>query len=122
QIEGLLKLQEIGFGLPQLRVDLGRFNLREELAGLDAGPDVDIALLEIPAGPAVNDRVLNGLGRGRQCQASVRRSLWLEDVDGRHRLSNVLRGGGQGSTIPQTWNHTEREKDQEQGEQRNAER
>ena len=73
QIQVLLRLQEIGSGLPQLRIDFRRFNLREELAGLHVVADIHVAPLEIPAGSGVDDGVLNGLSRGRQGEASLGR-------------------------------------------------
>jgi len=59
-----LRTSEVGFHLPQLLVDLGRCDLRQELARLHVVPDVHISLAEVPAGAGVDDRVLNGLGRG----------------------------------------------------------
>ena len=66
QIPVLLGLPEVGPGLPHLLVDLGRRDLREELAGGDLVADVHVPLQDVAAGPGVDDRVLNGLGRGGQ--------------------------------------------------------
>ncbi len=66
QIQVLLGLPEVGFGLPQLLVDLGRRDLGQELARRHVVPDVHVPLAEVPAGAGVDDRVLNGLGRGGQ--------------------------------------------------------
>ena len=77
---------QVGAGLPQLLVQLGRLDLGEELPLLDARADVDVQLLEVAAGPRVDRRVGEGPRVAGQHEL-------VRGVGGR-RVHHLHRGGG----------------------------
>src|SRR3989475_8417520 len=93
--------------LPQLLVDLGRGDLRQELARFYVVPDVHVPLTEVPAGAGVDDRVLNGLGRGGQRHIRSGRRLRPDDVDVRRSGLHRLGGRRQLALISHPWKYTD---------------
>ena len=59
-------LLERGLGLRDLMIELGRRDLGQKLACLDAVADIDIALVDIAAGPREDVRRRECRGRGGQ--------------------------------------------------------
>ena len=107
QIQVPLGLPKVGFALPQLLVDLGRSDLRQELACLHGVPDVYVPLAEVPAGAGVDDRVLTGLGRGGQRQIRSGRGLGPDDVHFRRSGPHRLGGDRQLALISHTGKDTD---------------
>src|SRR6267143_251234 len=87
---GLRRL-EIGPGLLELLIDLGRLDLGEELPLLHVGADVEVPGLHVAVGAREDRRVGEGLGGARQ-QDFLSRGVRLgrDDVDDR---DGGLRGG-----------------------------
>ena len=107
-------------GLLQLLVDLRRLYLRQKLARRHPIADVHVSLSEIAARPRIDNRVLNGLGRGGQCQVRLGSRLRTDHINPRHIVLRLLGGGGQFLMITYPGNHTYCQQDKEQTDDPNC--